>query len=217
MTHVTNLVCFPGIPHKAHFGSVKTAPGCDSAGSLAIRLLLKEIIDSRVVGHRKDCIPTTQAIFPVIRNPALNSVELPDPLGLLQERDDYHDSPIAICKGWNCAWRRTADRLAFAEVWIVEENDIQERTVDLDVTIVVDEAQASKLIHKEAHAAAGRSDHLCEGLLTDLRQYWLGFALLAEIGQDQQQARKPFFTGIEELIDQIRLDTDGPSQKIGNE
>jgi hypothetical protein len=46
MTHVTNLVCFPGIPHKAHFGSVKTAPGCDSAGSLAIRLLLKEIIDT---------------------------------------------------------------------------------------------------------------------------------------------------------------------------
>jgi hypothetical protein len=35
---------------------------------------------------------------------------------------------------------------------LVVQNDIQQRAVDLEATVVVDEAQLAKFVHEEAHA-----------------------------------------------------------------
>ena len=47
--------------------------------------------------------------------------------------------------------RRRATDLAF-NVQIVVQNDIQQRTVDLDVAVVIDQAEATKFIHEKVDA-----------------------------------------------------------------
>jgi hypothetical protein len=43
--------------------------------------------------------------------------------------------------------------------------DTQERVVDLQATVVLDEAQLPKLVHEEVHARAGGPNHLCQRFL----------------------------------------------------
>ena len=83
--------------------------------------------------------------------------------------------------------------------------------------VVINEAQFSKFVHEETHAGSGCSDHLRKRLLADLGDNRFRFAFLAEVRQQQEHSGKTFLTRIEQLIDQIRLDTDGSSQKMGNE
>jgi hypothetical protein len=54
------------------------------------------------------------------------------------------------------------------------------------MAVVVDEAQLAELVHEMAHARAGRSDHLSERLLTDLRNDGLWPPFLAEVRQEKQ-------------------------------
>ena len=44
-----------------------------------------------------------------------------------------------------------------------------------------------------------------------------GFSFLAKVRQQQEQPGKPFLARIEQLIDEVCLDADGPGQKMGNE
>jgi hypothetical protein len=81
------------------------------------------------------------------------------------------------------------------------ENDIEQRTVHLETTVVVDESQLPEAVHEEADSGARRADHLREGFLTDLRDYGFRNAFLAEMSQQQQNARKSLFAGVEELVD----------------
>jgi hypothetical protein len=46
------------------------------------------------------------------------------------------------------------------DVRFVMQNDVQQRAVDFQVTVVVDQAQLSKLVHEKAHARSRRTDHL---------------------------------------------------------
>ena len=64
--------------------------------------------------------------------------------------------------------------------------------MDFKVTVVVDEACFTKLIHEMAYPRSGCADHLGEGFLSNLRHKRLGPTFLAEIGQQQQQSSKPF-------------------------
>ena len=41
------------------------------------------------------------------------------------------------------------------------------------MSIVINEPQFTKLVHKVAHARPGRADHLGERFLTDLCENWL--------------------------------------------
>ena len=66
--------------------------------------------------------------------------------------------------------------------------------------IIVNEAQLSEPIHEKTHPRPGRADHVCEGLLTDLGDYGLGHAFLAEMGKQEQNPSKPLFAGVEELV-----------------
>jgi hypothetical protein len=54
--------------------------------------------------------------------------------------------------------------------------------VDFDATVVVNQAQFAKFVHKIAHAGARRSDHLRERLLADLGDDWLGSTVLPQSG-----------------------------------
>ena len=66
------------------------------------------------------------------------------------------------------------------------ENHIQEGTVDLQSTVVMNETHLSESIHKKTDARPGCSYHLCKGFLTDLGDYGLGHAFLAEMSKQEQ-------------------------------
>src|ERR1700726_3836247 len=89
--------------------------------------------------------------------------------------------------------------------------------MDFDAAVVLDEAQLSKFVHEETYARPRRSDHLRKRLLADFRDHWLGCPFLAEVRQQQEHSSKAFLTRIEQLIDEIRFNADGPAQKMGNE
>ena len=67
-------------------------------------------------------------------------------------------------------------------------------------TVIVNEAQLSKPIHEKTDSRPGCAYHVCEGLLTDLGDYSLGHAFLAEMSKQEQNPSKPLFAGVEELV-----------------
>jgi len=83
------------------------------------------------------------------------------------------------------------------------ENDIQQRTVDLQSAVVMDETQLPEAVHEKAHSRAGSADHLGQGFLTDLRNHGFWHALLAEMSEQQKDAGQSFFAGVKKVIDQI--------------
>ena len=62
------------------------------------------------------------------------------------------------------------------------ENDIQERTVNLQLgpAAVLNETQLSKPVHEKTDSGAGCAHHLSQSLLTDLWDYGFGLAFLAK-------------------------------------
>ena len=86
-----------------------------------------------------------------------------------------------------------------------------------DAAIVSDEAQLAKFVHEETHARAGSSDHLRKRLLADFSDHRFGLPFLAEVCQQQEHSGQTFLARIEQLIDKIRFNADGPAQKMGNE
>src|SRR3984893_14878502 len=103
------------------------------------------------------------------------------------------------------------------DVRFVMQNDIQQRAVDFQVAIVVNQAQLSKLVHEKAHAGSRRTDHFRQRLLADLRHDWLGPTFLAKIRQQKEGPRQAFLARIEQLIHQIRLNPDGARQEMRDE
>lgn len=63
--------------------------------------------------------------------------------------------------------------------------------MNLETAIVVNEAQFSEAAHQEADPRAGGDDHFRQHLLADLDDYLLGFALLAEMGEQQKMRASP--------------------------
>ena len=51
------------------------------------------------------------------------------------------------------------------------ENNIEERTMDCQTTVVVNETQLPESVHEEADPRPSCAHHLREGLLTDLGNY----------------------------------------------
>src|ERR1700722_5107119 len=70
----------------------------------------------------------------------------------------------------------------FLATELVVKNDVEKRTVNLQIitAVIINEPQFSKPIHEKAHPRASRSHHLCQGLLTQIGDYTLRHALLAE-------------------------------------
>src|SRR6266536_1887954 len=105
-------------------------------------------------------------------------------------------------------------RVSSSDVWLVVQNDIQQRAVDLQSAIVIDEAQFTEFIHERTHPRSRRADHFRERLLADLCNDWLRFALLAEVRQEKKSPRQALFARVEQLIDEVRFNSDIPSQKM---
>ena len=63
------------------------------------------------------------------------------------------------------------------------QDDIQQRGVDLQPAVVVNEPQFSEPVHEGADPRAGCADHFRQHFLTDLGNYALRFAFLAKMGE----------------------------------
>ena len=61
------------------------------------------------------------------------------------------------------------------------QNRTQQRIVNLDVSIVIDETKLAKLVHEMAYAGSGGADHLRQCFLTNIRTDLLRAARLPEI------------------------------------
>ena len=64
---------------------------------------------------------------------------------------------------------------------LLVQNCTQQRIVNLDVSIVIDEAKLAKLVHEMADAGSGSADHLRQCFLTNIRTDQLRAACLPEI------------------------------------
>jgi hypothetical protein len=77
--------------------------------------------------------------------------------------------------------------------------------MDLQPTIVVNEAELSELVHEDADTWPGRPNHLREHRLADFRGDGLRRSLFAKIRQQQKGASQSLFTRIEQMVSKVRL------------
>lgn len=68
--------------------------------------------------------------------------------------------------------------------------------MNLNRSVISNEAKLAEFIHEKADTGAGCPDHFRQRFLTDLRRDGLRVAFLPEIGQEQEKAREPFLTRI---------------------
>jgi len=97
------------------------------------------------------------------------------------------------------------------------ENDVQQRAVNAQLAVVLDETHFAESIHKEADARARCPNHFRQRLLAHFGNHRLWGAIFAELCQQQQCARQPLLTGIEELVHQVFLNASVAAEKIRNE
>src|SRR5437879_11202254 len=100
---------------------------------------------------------------------------------------------------------------------LVVQDNAQQGAADLQVAIVVDEAELPELVHEDVHTRAGRTDDLRQRFLTDLRRDRLWPARLAEIGQNEECSSQALFAGVEQLVDKILLDAAVAGQQMSGE
>ena len=89
--------------------------------------------------------------------------------------------------------------------------------MDLDVPVVLDEAQPPELVHEHIDPGSGCPDHRGQHFLGDLGQDPVRRARLAVTSEQQQRPGQPLLAGVEELVDEVSFDADGPRQHVGQE
>src|ERR1700730_13782214 len=99
----------------------------------------------------------------------------------------------------------------------IMQDDVQERAMYLDVSVVFNKSQVPEFVHERVDAATCRSDHLGQSFLADLGNDELRFARLAELRQQQKDAGQTFFARIEQLIGEVLFDPDVPLQQKRHE
>ena len=70
---------------------------------------------------------------------------------------------------------------------IVVQNDIQQRAVDFQVAVVINQAHFSEPIHEKAHARSRRADHFRERFLADLCNNRFGLTFLPKLREDEKK------------------------------
>src|ERR1051326_6671125 len=79
---------------------------------------------------------------------------------------------------------------------------------------IVNETQFSKTVHEKAYPGTSSANHFCQSLLADFSDYGFRHAFFAKMSEHKKDARQPFFTGIEQLVNQIRFVADVTCQQI---
>ena len=97
------------------------------------------------------------------------------------------------------------------------QDHIEQRFVNLDATVVFDEAQLAKAIHEETDPGACRPDHIRERFLRYRRNQRLLFARLAKLRHQQEDSGETLLAGVEELIDEVGLNAHAAGQQVCNE
>src|ERR1019366_7430367 len=101
--------------------------------------------------------------------------------------------------------------------WLLVQDKTQEGSVDVETSVVLNEAQFPEFIHEEIDSGARCPDHFRQSLLRYFGDYFLRLVLLAISREHQQSARQPFLAGVEELIDQVLFDPNVSSKQISDE
>src|ERR1700682_1663780 len=93
------------------------------------------------------------------------------------------------------------------ELSVLLQDDAAEAAMDGQPSfmVVVDEAKLPEVIHEMIDPRPGCADHLCQMFLSDPGNDSFGFALLAKMGQQQENPSQALLAGVEELVDQIRF------------
>src|SRR5712672_3913793 len=94
-------------------------------------------------------------------------------------------------------------RISRFDLGLVEQNNVQQGIMNLDFSVVFDEAQFAEFVHEKAHARSGRADHLRQRFLTELSHDRLRLAFLAEICKEKEKPSEALFARIEQLVDQV--------------
>ena len=83
----------------------------------------------------------------------------------------------------------------------------------LDAAVIAYKTQFAKAIHKEADPGPSGTDHICQRFLSNVRNIGFVSTWFPELGHQQEDPRKAFFAGIEELIDKIGLGSHAARQQ----
>src|SRR6202140_5108323 len=105
--------------------------------------------------------------------------------------------------------RRYASILASLESRrLLMQDNTQQGSVDVNTTIVLNEAQFLEFFHEKIDPGARGPDHFCQSLLRHFGKPLFRLALLAILSEQQKSASQPLFAGVKKLVDQILLDAD---------
>ena len=87
----------------------------------------------------------------------------------------------------------------------------------MQAAVVLDETEFAEFVHEEIYAGSRGTDHFREHLLRDFGKNPLECVFLAIACEKQQRSCQALLAGIEELIDQVFLDSDISRQHEGDE
>jgi len=79
--------------------------------------------------------------------------------------------------------------------------------MDLKATVVLNEAEFSKLVHKETDSRSGCAYHFRKRFLAYFRNDCFGVAFFSKVREQQKNSREPLFAGVEELVNEVFFDT----------
>src|SRR6267154_2047480 len=104
------------------------------------------------------------------------------------------------------------------ESWcLLVKDNTQEGIVDVDLAVVLDEAQFPEFVHEKIDPGPRGANHLRQHLLRYFGKHLLRMASRAVVREQQQSARQPLLAGVEELVHQGLLDSSVSCQHVSDE
>jgi hypothetical protein len=99
-------------------------------------------------------------------------------------------------------------------MWSFIQNEVQQGFLNFQFAVVFDQTQLPKFVHENIHARPRRSNQRGECVLVHTYRYRFRTNVVAIIGQQQKSPCQPHLAGIEQLVDQVSLNSGGSSQKM---
>jgi hypothetical protein len=78
--------------------------------------------------------------------------------------------------------------------------NLMQRAVNFQSTIVVDQSLFSEAIHKEVHTRTRRAYHFCQDLMAKHRNFHKGRPVSVQARQPEENQREPLFCGAGQKI-----------------